>query len=67
LILFLASAVPAPGVHRTAAPAAAQIQARPTEPPLVNASSEEWYQRREPLLLAGETYFTRGAQRFFDG
>ena len=37
-----------------AAPAAAQIQSRPTDPPLVTAINESWYQLREPLQFAGE-------------
>ena len=50
-----------------AAPAAAQVQSRPTDPPLVTASNESWYQLREPVQFAGELYYPAGAQVFFNG
>src|SRR5690242_12679083 len=50
-----------------AAPAAAQISSRPTDPPLVTAAAESWYQLREPLQLAGELYYPAGAAQFFNG
>ncbi len=50
-----------------AAPVAAQVQSRPTDPPLVTASSESWYQLREPVQFAGELYYPAGAQIFFNG
>ena len=50
-----------------AAPAAAQIQSRPTEPPLVNAVNEAWYQLGEPIQFAGDVYHAAGATVFFDG
>jgi hypothetical protein len=50
-----------------AAPAAAQVQSRPTDPPLVTASNESWYQLREPVQFAGELYYPAGAQIFFNG
>lgn len=51
----------------TAGPAAAQIQTRPTDPPLITAVNESWYQLREPILFAGELYYRGGAAVFFDG
>lgn len=50
-----------------AAPAAAQIQSRPTDPPLVTAVNESWYQLREPVQFAGELYYPAGASVFFNG
>jgi hypothetical protein len=50
-----------------AVPAAAQVQSRPTDPPLVTASNESWYQLREPLQFAGELYYPAGATVFFNG
>ena len=50
-----------------AVPAAAQTSSRPTDPPLVSAVNESWYQLREPLQLAGELYYPAGAIVFFNG
>lgn len=50
-----------------APPAGAQIQSRPTEPPLVTAANEQWYQLREPIQFAGDLYFPAGAAVFFNG
>ena len=50
-----------------AAPAAAQIQSRPTDLPLVTAVNESWYQLREPVQFAGELYYPAGASTFFNG
>src|SRR5919106_1415485 len=50
-----------------AAPAAAQVQSRPTDPPLVTASSESCYQPRDPLKFGGELYYPAGATVFFNG
>ena len=50
-----------------ASPAVAQIQSRPTDPPLVTAANETWYQNREPIPFAGELYYRAGAPLFFDG
>jgi hypothetical protein len=51
----------------TAASAAAQVQSRPTDPPLVTAVNETWYQLREPIDFAGVLYYPAGAAVFFDG
>ncbi|MGH9347146.1 MAG: hypothetical protein ACRD26_07750, partial [Vicinamibacterales bacterium] len=51
----------------TASPLAAQVQSRPTDPPLVTAASESWYQLREPIQFAGERYYHAGSAVFFDG
>jgi hypothetical protein len=48
-------------------PAAAQVQSRPTDPPLVTAESESWYQLREPVQFAGDLYYPAGAALFFNG
>ena len=50
-----------------AAPAAAQVLSRPTEPPPVSAAAEAWYQLREPIQYAGELYYPAGAAIFFNG
>jgi hypothetical protein len=49
------------------APAAAQMISRPTDSPQVSAASQSWYQQREPILYAGETYYPAGASVFFNG
>jgi hypothetical protein len=51
----------------TATPLTAQIQSRPTDPPIVTAANESWYQLREPIQFAGDMYFRAGATVFFDG
>jgi hypothetical protein len=48
-------------------PAAAQVQWRPTDPPLVTAAWESWFTLREPMNFAGELYYPTGPRRFFDG
>jgi hypothetical protein len=50
-----------------AAPAAAQIQSRPTDAPIVTADNESWYVNREPIQFAGDVYFPAGAVVFFNG
>ena len=50
-----------------AIPAAAQLTSRPTDPPLVSAVAESWYQLREPLAFAGEVYYPSGPIQFFNG
>ena len=50
-----------------AAPAAAQVQMRPTDPPLVTAANDSWYILGEPVQFAGELYFRAGATVFFNG
>lgn len=47
--------------------AAAQIQARPTDPPLVTAANDSWYILGEPRQFAGELYYRAGATVFFNG
>jgi len=50
-----------------AAPATAQMISRPTDAPQVSAANESWYQLREPILYAGESYYPAGAAIFFNG
>jgi hypothetical protein len=50
-----------------AAPAAAQIQSRPTDAPIVTADNESWYVNREPIQFAGDDYYPAGAAVFFNG
>ena len=49
------------------APVLAQVQSRPTDPPLVTAANESWYLLREPINVAGELYYPAGATVFFNG
>ena len=42
-----------------AAPAAAQIQSRPTDAPIVTADNESWYVNREPIQFAGDLILSR--------
>lgn len=51
----------------SAAPAAAQVLSRPTDPPLVTAANESWYLLREPIQFAGDLYHPAGPIVFFDG
>lgn len=50
-----------------ATPAAAQVQSRPTDPPLVTAENDSWYRLGEPVQFAGELYYPAGARVFFNG
>ena len=50
-----------------ASAAGAQVTSRPTDPPLVTAANESWYQLREPVQYAGELYHPAGAAVFFNG
>jgi hypothetical protein len=50
-----------------AAPLSAQVMSRPTDPPLVTAANESWYQLGEPIQFAGDLYYRAGAAVFFDG
>lgn len=50
-----------------AAPAAAQIVMRPTDPPMVTAANESWYLLGEPIQFAGDVYYPAGPAVFFDG
>ena len=50
-----------------AAPAAAQVQSRPTEAPIVTAENEVWYRLGEPLQFAGDVYYPAGSTIFFNG
>jgi hypothetical protein len=45
----------------------AQVQSRPTDPPLVSAAGESWYQLREPMVLGNDVYYHAGAAVFFNG
>lgn len=47
--------------------AAAQIQSRPTDPPLVTAVNESWYRLSEPIQFAGDLYYPAGPLVFFNG
>jgi hypothetical protein len=47
--------------------ASAQMQSRPTDPPLVSAAGESWYQLREPLVIGSDLYYPAGASVFFNG
>jgi hypothetical protein len=49
------------------APVAAQVQSRPTDPPLVTAANESWYVLREPITVGGDLYYPAGATVFFNG
>jgi hypothetical protein len=47
--------------------ASAQVQSRPTDPPLVTAEREPWYVQGDPVQFAGNNYYRAGASIFFDG
>lgn len=48
-------------------PMLAQVQSRPTDPPIVTAENESWYQLREPIQFAGDVYYPAGPVTFFNG
>src|SRR5688572_6306375 len=48
-------------------PATAQVQSRPTDPPLVTAANESWYMLGEPVQFAGDLYSHTGPPVFFNG
>jgi hypothetical protein len=48
-------------------PATAQVQSRPTDPPLVTAVNESWYVLGEPVQFAGDLYNQAGSPVFFNG
>jgi len=45
----------------------AQVQNRPTDPPIVTAENDSWYRLGEPLQFTGDLYFRAGAVVFFNG
>jgi hypothetical protein len=49
------------------APASAQVQGRPTDPPVVTAENESWFVNGEALQFAGDLYYPAGARVFFNG
>lgn len=51
----------------TAVPAHAQVQSRPTDPPIVTAENESWYRLGEPIQFAGDVYYPAGPNVFFNG
>jgi hypothetical protein len=51
----------------TAVPASAQVQYRPTEPPIVSAENEQWYKQGEPMQIGGDVYYQAGPRVFFNG
>ena len=51
----------------SASPAAAQIQSRPTEAPIVTADNDAWYRSGDPVQFGGEVYYPAGPVGFFNG
>jgi len=51
----------------TAVPVSAQVQYRPTEPPIVTAENEQWYKLGEPVNVSGDVYYPAGPRVFFNG
>jgi hypothetical protein len=49
------------------APLVAQVNSRPTDPPIVTAENDSWYRRGEPVVFAGEFYYPTGPTVFFNG
>jgi hypothetical protein len=48
-------------------PAFAQVNSRPTDPPIVSAENDAWYRRGEPVVVSGEFYYPAGPTTFFNG
>jgi len=49
------------------APVSAQVDYRPTDPPIVTAERDAWYRRGEPIVVDGEFYYPVGPVVFFNG
>jgi hypothetical protein len=49
------------------APLVAQVNSRPTDPPIVTAENDSWYRRGEPIVFGGEFYYPAGPTVFFNG
>lgn len=49
------------------APVLAQVNSRPTDPPIVTAENDQWYRRGEPIVFSGDFYYPAGAVVFFNG
>lgn len=48
-------------------PAVAQVNSRPTDPPIVSAENDAWYRLGEPVVVSGEFYYPAGPVTFFNG
>ena len=48
-------------------PVLAQVNYRPTEPPIVTAENDQSYRRGEPIVFSGEFYYPTGPVVFFNG
>jgi hypothetical protein len=48
-------------------PVFAQVNSRPTDPPIVSAENDSWYRLGEPVLVSGEFYYPAGPTTFFNG
>ena len=48
------------------APVMAQVNSRPTDPPIVTAENDQWYRRGEPIVFSGEFYYPAGPVVFFN-
>lgn len=49
------------------APVFAQVNSRPTDPPIVTAENDPWYRLGEPVVVSGEFYYPAGPVTFFNG
>ena len=52
---------------RVSVPVLAQVNSRPTDPPIVTAENDQWYRRGEPVVFSGEFYYQAGPVVFFNG
>jgi hypothetical protein len=48
-------------------PVFAQVNSRPTDPPIVSAENDSWYRLGEPVVVSGEFYYPAGPTTFFNG
>ena len=48
-------------------PAVAQVNSRPTDPPIVSAENDAWYRLGQPVVVSGEFYYPAGPVTFFNG
>ena len=55
------------GALMTSIPAVAQVNSRPTDPPIVSAENDAWYRLGEPVVVSGEFYYPAGPVTFFNG
>jgi hypothetical protein len=55
------------GAFLTSVPVVAQVNSRPSAPPIVTAENDSWYRLGQPVVVSGEFYYPAGPTVFFNG